>query len=221
MEENDEQQQPLILSPVNFFEFRLKVPYHKAKVLPSLTSKEGIAFKLPDLSFLSKEETFAAVGLGWNEEGLILRFEVDKPFEMAIYPEIDEGDSVEVFIDTRDVKTSGFATRFCHHFFFTAKEVDGKCGAEISRFRTDDSHPLSDHNDLVIKPKSSKDAYSIDAFIPSLCLFGYEPADFDRIGFTYRINRQGGLPQHFSVKSDEFRIDEQPSLWASCLLKKP
>lgn len=220
MDEHDENELPLHLAPINFFELKLKIPHCKAKVLPSLDSKEGVPYKLPDLSFLTGEDSFALAGLAWNEEGIVMRFEVDKPFEMAIYPEIQEGDSVEVFIDTRDVKTSGFATRFCHHFFFTAEEVEGKLGAEISRFRTDDSHPLSDHNDLIIKPKLLKNAYTIDAFIPSVSLFGYEPADFERIGFTYRINRQGGPPQQFSVKSEEFRIEEQPSLWASALLQK-
>lgn len=216
----DEDAEPkLILSPVNFFELKLGAQFHKAKTLPGMTLSGGKAYKLPDLSALTGDDQFADVGIAWNEEGLILRFEVYKPFEAALYPEIQEGDSVEVFIDTRDVKTAGFATRFCHHFFFVAEEVDGKFGAEISRFRTDDSHPLSDHNDLIVKPKLAKDSYTLDVFIPQICLFGYEPADFKRIGFTYRINRCGGDPQHFSLKTDEFRIEDQPALWASITLQ--
>lgn len=206
---DDEQEPELILAPINFVEVKFNVHFHKAK---SLDDK---LYKLPNTNWLTAEEHFAEVSLGWNEEGIAFRFEVNKPFEVALYPEIQEGDSVEVFIDTRDVKTAGFATRFCHHFFFTAGEVESKFGAEISRFRTDDSHPLCDHNDLIIKPKLSKNSYTIDAFIPRLCLFGYDPSEFKRIGFTYRINRFGGPAQHFSVKTDEFRIEDQPSLWAS------
>jgi len=211
-----ENEEELNLSPVNFVEIKLIGHYHKGKALPTLGR-----YKLPDLSALVGDESFADVGFAWNEEGLIFRFEVKIPFEVALYPDIQESDTVEVFIDTRDVKTSGFATKFCHHFYFSAEEVDGKMGAEISRFRTDDSHPLSDHNDLIIKSKISNSSYTIDAFIPAMSLFGYEPHDFKRIGFTYRINRRGDTPQEFSVKTEEFRIEEQPSLWASINLENP
>lgn len=57
-------------------------------------------------------------------------------------------------------------------------------------------------------------------FIPSQCLYGYDPKQFDRLGFTYRINRAGGQPQHFSVISQEYQIDQQPSLWGSIKLVK-
>lgn len=211
---------PLALAPINFFEIRFKAHYHRGKLLPSLTTKEGKQFLLPDLSFLNSDESFAAVGLGWNEEGILIRAEIDKPFETAFFPDAQEGDSFEAFIDTRDVKTSGFATKFCHHFVFMAEEVDGKLGAELSRFRQEDSHPLCDHNDLVVKAKKTKKAYSLDLFIPASCLFGYDTAQFNRIGFTYRINRRGGSPQHFTVRTEDYRIEDQPSLWASASLAR-
>lgn len=217
---DEEERLPLALAPINFFEIRVKAPYHGGKALSSLTAKEGKAFCLPDLSFLTSDESFGAVGLGWNEEGILIRAEIDKPFEAAFFPDVMEGDSLEIFIDTRDVKTSGFATRFCHHFVFLAEETDGKFGAEISRFRQEDSHPLCDHNDLIVKPKRTKNSYCLDIFIPASCLFGYDIAEFNRIGFTYRINRCGGLPQHFTVRSDDYRIEDQPSLWASVQLER-
>jgi hypothetical protein len=49
-------------------------------------------------------------------------------------------------------------------------------------------------------------------------LYGYDPKQFDRVGFTYRINRHGGNPQHFAVVSKDYQIDQQPSLWGSIKL---
>lgn len=220
MWKEEEEGLPLAIAPINFFEIRIKAPYHAGKALPALTTKEGKLFCLPDLAFLTSDDSIGAVGLGWNEEGILLRAEIDKPFEAAFYPDVMEGDSLEVFIDTRDVKTSGFATRFCHHFIFLAEETDGKLGAEVSRFRQEDSHPLCDHHDLIVKSKKTKTSYSLDIFIPASCLFGYDTAEFNRIGFTYRINRCGGLPQHFTVRSEDYRVEDQPSLWASVQLTR-
>jgi hypothetical protein len=55
-------------------------------------------------------------------------------------------------------------------------------------------------------------------FIPSQALYGYDVKQFDRLGFTYRINRTGGKPQHFSVNSQDYQIEQQPSLWSSISL---
>ena len=207
------------LSPSNFFEVHLEILNFKGKTLPSLTSKEGKKFLLPDPNLLTNEEVFARVGLAYNNDGILLRLESDKPVEKVFYPEFRDGDSFEVFIDTRDVKTSGFATRFCHHFFFLPELIDGRSGGEITRFRTEESHQIADHKELIVKAHTSSKNYILEVFIPAHCLHGYNPLEFDRIGFTYRINRPQDPPQHFAVLADEFKIEEQPSLWTSVTLK--
>ncbi|CDR32852.1 hypothetical protein [Criblamydia sequanensis] len=208
------------LSPANFFEVSYEVPFLSGKNLPSLTSKEGKKFTLPSPDFLTGEETFASIGLGYNLEGIALRVEVQKPVERVFYPEIREGDSFEVFIDTRDLKTTGYATRFCHHFFFLPELVDGRKAGEITRFRGEESHPIADHNELSLKIHTTKKNYTLEIFIPSHCLYGFDPVEFDRIGFTYRINRPQEASQHFTVLSDEFKVEDQPSLWSSLTLKQ-
>ena len=121
-------------------------------------------------------------------------------------------------IDTRDLKSAGFNTRFCHHFYFLAQAVEGQQAGEITHFRTEDRHPLCDSQALECQIKSSSKDYILQIFIPSQCLYGYDPKQFDRLGFTYRINRVGGHPQHFTVVSEEYQIDQQPSLWGSLRL---
>lgn len=168
---------------------------------------------LPDFSDLLSEDPFAQVSMGWEQTGLSFEIDVKQPFA--------EGDSVELFIDTRDLKTAGFITRFCHHFVILPKAMDGIIAQEITAFRTDDRHELCDGSAIEVKSEFQKRGYTLNIFIPAECLHGYDPSSFERLGFTYRINRFGGDPQHFAVSSDYFNIEKEPSLWSSMSLIKP
>ncbi len=206
------------LSPINFFQISADCLKLKGKVT-SLAKAKGNEYALPETSSLTNEENFASVFMGWNEEGIEVQVVVEKPVEHCHYPEITKGDSVEFFFDTRDVKTSGFNTRFCHHFYFLPEAVEGHMKGEITKFRTEDSHELCDSDDLTLRVNKSSKGYSLHIFIPKQCLHGYDPDQFQRLGFTYRINRSNDEPQHFSVVSSEYQIEQQPSLWSSLKLK--
>jgi len=82
----------------------------------------------------------------------------------------------------------------------------------------DDSHPLCNSSDLKISCKVHKQSYEICFFIQESALHGYDPSQFSRIGFAYRINRFKGKPQHFPISSERFELLDHPSLWASCPL---
>lgn len=208
------------ITPINFFQITADCHYlndFSLKSFPTLKSAKGKNL-IPDTSALCTEKSFANVAMGWHEEGLELIVAVQSPFKRVRYPEVDRGDSFEVFIDTRDVKTSGFNTRFCHHFFFLAEAIDGHQAGEITKFRTEDTHLLCDANDLKIKAQITSTGYTLNIFIPNHCLNGYDPAQFNRMGFSYRINRADGFPQHFSVVTEDYQIDQQPSLWATLRL---
>lgn len=209
------------ITPVNFFQISAEchqLPIQKGSSFPRLTKQNYRKYLLPDTSSLCAEEPFASVAIGWQPEGVELYVLVDHPFRKAVHPDVERGDSVEVFIDTRDVKTAGFNTRFCHHFFFLAEGVEGHFAGEITHFRTEDVHPLCDPNDLKVKTINQKGGYALHIFIPSHCLHGYDPEQFNRLGFSYRINRAEGFPQHFSVVTEDYQIDQQPSLWGSLKL---
>jgi len=203
------------LTPVNFFQLNADCHYiDSAKNQKIQTEK----YLLPNTSSLCAEESFAEIFMGWNEEGLEICVKIGVPFQSVRYPAIELGDSIELFIDTRDVKTTGFNTRFCHHFFFLPEGVDGHFAGEITHFRTEDTHPLCDANELKIKSLIKRTSYTTNIFIPIHCLYGYDPTQFNRLGFSYRINRAGGFPQHFSVVGEDFPLEQQPSLWASLKL---
>ena len=202
------------LAPVTFF--GLSVDCHQQKK-PGLEAL-GRKYLLPDTSELCGEDSFADVALAWSQEGLSAHVKIQQSFQECYFPLVEEGDSVEFFIDTRDIKTSGYNTRFCHHFFFLPKEDEGHIAGEKTHFRTDNRHDLCNPALLQVKAAFKKNSYTLQIYIPSECLHGYDPAQFDRLGFSYRINRYRGDSQHFSVLSEEYQMEQQPSLWSSVSL---
>ncbi len=175
---------------------------------------------LPDLSDLLIEETFADVYVGWSNEGLLFQVDVHKPFVDAFYPDVRRGDSVELFIDTRDLKTAGFPTRFCHHFVFLPKPVDEIQAAEMTRLRPDEMRDLATESLLKVDVDFKRRGYFMQIFLPSEALYGYDPKAFEKLGFAFRINRPSGEPMHFPLCSDHFEIAMHPRLWSSLTIGK-
>lgn len=202
------------LHPISFFGLSCNcLPLKDKDKAPSLTTHV-----LPNTGNLCHEFSFAKVAIGWHDEGLGFQILVNQAYTKSFFPEVQKGDSIELFIDTRDLKSAGFNTRFCHHFYFLPQVVDDHLAGEITHFRTEDSHPLCDPSLLFCQTKLASNNYTMKIFIPKECLHGYDQSQFDRLGFTYRINRVSGESQHFSVVSKEFPIDQQPSLWSSIKL---
>lgn len=216
MNYNSDDLNPIFLTPINFFGF--EVDCHK--VPKKGCQKLGSHYLLPDTSQLCQEMSFADVALGWHSEGLACEVKVRAPVESVLFPSSHLGDSVEIFIDTRDMKSAGFNTRFCHHFCFLPQAVDGIAAREITHFRTEDAHELCDPALLEVQTQVKKNSYEMLLFIPKDCLHGYDADQFQRLGFTYRINRYQKQAQHFTVLSSEYQIDQMPSLWGSLVLKK-
>lgn len=211
------EQEGFSLSPSNFFQIHGTCRQLKGR-FPQLAKVKGDEYLLSDTSSLTSEKTFATLYMGWSVQGIELLVLVEVPVTEIDDQDIVARDSVELFFDTRDIKTSGFNTKFCHHFYFLPEPLNGLSAGEITKFRTEDKHDLCDFQDLIVKSKISSSGYALEIFIPAQCLHGYEPAQFDRLGFTYRINRAHGEPQHFSVTSNEYQIEQQPSLWSSLKL---
>ncbi len=184
------------------------------------TLKPDKAFLLPSTSDLLAEEGFADVYAGWNVNHFSVYFSVRVPFQKGGEGDFRREDSIELFIDTRDLKTKGVVSKFCHHFIFFPVQVQNFYGREMTRFRNEDMHPLCHPEDLQVTPHLTETGYTLAIEIPAGCLHGYDPLSFSRIGFTYRINRTGGKAQHFSVSSEEYVIEQHPSTWGTLTLKK-
>jgi len=200
--------------PVEFF--TLTATLHYTKQAPTLRTLRR--FLLSDTSDLLGDEKFADVALAWNEEGIHAALFVQKPIERVEFPNFDKGDALELFFDTRNLKTAYCATRFCHHFLFFPEGE--KPAREITHFRTEDTHPLCDPSELILETKQERKAYSMQIFIPASCLHGFDPKSGNSLGFTYCIHRPAAPPQHFSVSSQHFSIDQSPRLWATLVLEE-
>lgn len=206
----------LPLAPINFFEIGVSV----FKLPPTQWKEEIIKKKthLPDTSWLLGEKNSLDLHVGWSEEGIYFFAHIHGRFDQPHFPDLTEGDSLELFIDTRDRKTAAFNTKFCHHFYFLPQAVDGHMKGEITRFRTEDAHPLADADDIHLEAFASSQEGKLKIFLPANTLVGWNPTEFDRFGFTYRLNRRWQDAIHFSAKSNEYALEQEPSLWASCKL---
>jgi hypothetical protein len=207
------------ITPVNFFQIQTEC-YYLESDFSKLSGSKLKKYLLPNTSALCYETPFAEVGIGWNPKGIEVSAAMSQPFVRSNFPNIIQGDSLELFFDTRDVKTAGFNTRFCHHFYFLPTEIEGHSKGEITKFRTEDNHELCDAADLKLIPVLKKMSYTLQIFIPAHCFFGYDPEQFDRLGFAYRINRSSGRSQHFCVVSEDFQLEQQSSLWSTLKLVK-
>jgi len=191
------------LCPVQFFGI-------SADCLFASKFKKDKQFLLPDTSKLLGEEPFAEVYSAWNLEKLL--------FLVSVNGEATDDSSVELFIDTRDLKSKGAISKFCHHFLFHPVESQGFYGREITRFRGEDTHRLCHPEDLVVHSTAKKNTYALEIEIPASCLTGFDPMNFSRLGFTYRINRGGAPSQHFAVSSEEYAIEQHPATWGTLKL---
>jgi hypothetical protein len=201
------------LCPVQFFGISVDCLF-----LGKGSLKVDKQYLLSSTSDLLDEEVFADLYAAWNFEKMFFLIDVHVPFQTLGEGDLRKGDSVELFIDTRDLKSKGTISRFCHHFVFYPAEMQGFYGREATRFRNEDVHRLCHPEDLNVIPKIKSKSYSLEIEIPAHCLTGFDPMSFPRLGFTYRINRSNGTPQHFAVSSEEFVIEQHPATWGTLKL---
>lgn len=202
------------LSPVQFFGITSDCYAIRGKLK---ASKEHL---LPSTADLLGETSFADVYVGWNVDKIAVYCSVNIPFQKIGEGDFRKGDSVELFFDTRDMKTKGAISKFCHHFVFFPALAQNFYGREVTRFREGDMHRLCHPEDLHVVPHIEEDSYALSIEIPSHCLHGYDPLSFSRLGFTYRINRAGGPAQHFAVSSEEYTIEQHPATWGTLKLQR-
>jgi hypothetical protein len=199
------------LFPETFFASSVKG--YKAEQLP--TGRGRKKFLLPDVSLILGEEKFADLYFHWHEGGIGIFCEAHIAFTDCLYPRFQEGDCLEVFIDTRDLKDVGVVHRFCHHFLFLPVEVQGVRALEITHFRGEDKHPLADPSLFIVEANFEKKNYQLSIFIPKEALFGYDPTTLSKMGFAYRLRRGKGDAQHFPTSF----IERFPSLWSTIMLE--
>ncbi len=162
---------------------------------------------------------FAEVFIGYNETALVFDIEVQTSKISVSYPDIEKADSIELFIDTRDNKLTKTTHRFCHHFFFLPESFEGHTHGEITRFRTDDTHPLCVASDIEYSVTKKKNGYTAHIVLPAHVLVGYQPNEHKKIGFCYRINTALHEKQTFGLPLSISSIIGVSYLWPTLCLE--
>ncbi|MBT4098354.1 MAG: hypothetical protein HOM68_21470 [Gemmatimonadetes bacterium] len=177
---------------------------------------------VPDLVGLTATEPYGAVSMTWGDEGLWLAVEVKTKTTFKVDPKnFWQADCFEVWIDTRDVKDTHRANRYCHHFFFlpggSGRDGKGPIGRQTTIDRAREQSPPCPEDTIKVGLRRLKRSYSMEIFLPAEGLNGYRPREFDRIGFNYVLHDVDHGAQSWSIgRTPPF--DADPSRWGTALL---
>lgn len=166
------------------------------------------------VSELLAEDPFYSLGICWSLSGIKLFFRMETKFSGSFFPEVEKGDGVEVFIDTRSIATTSGLHKYCHHFVFLPKEVDGIVAAEVTRFKGDDKHDPALCENFSVNSVIKGSRIDMEITIPEISLFGYNPLEVPKMAFACRVHRSNGEAGHFPLSEVDFKLRTSPALWA-------
>lgn len=161
----------------------------------------------------------------WSKEGLFFTAVVAQKKEQRFWThsELRDADCVRLCLDTRDVKDIHRGNKFCHKLLFyplvgESEDVAKPLAqwAPINRAKASPSAVDVAEFRMAVEPK--KNGYAFSAFIPANTLTGFEPEDFNRLGFHYVV-RDSQFGAFVLQHADPAPCEEDPSLWVSLVLQ--
>ena len=182
-------------------------------------------YTLPALGELEGQKTIADVRAAWSESGLgfSVRLEGKRHPNWCRETKLEDSDSLQVWIDTRDTHNIHRASRFCHHLVFLPSggghRLDEPVAEQLIVNRARENAKPIRPGVMKVRGEKRVDGYILEAFIPGDALTGYEPADHPRLGFFYSVADREIGPQHL-IDGSEFPFAEDPSVWATLELVK-
>jgi len=159
--------------------------------------------------------------VAWSPRGLVVTTVVAGRRRVArrAPTESDAPDVLRLCLDTRDVKETRRAGKFCHKFLFcpfVGKTDDAErpraIWAPINRAKESPS-PV-DVGEFRLASERRVDGFAFSAVIPASTLTGFDPTDFRRLGlhFSQRDEERGAFDLQLG---EPFPIEDDPSLWTS------
>lgn len=159
--------------------------------------------------------------VAWSPRGLVVTTVVAGRRRVArrAPTESDAPDVLRLCLDTRDVKETRRAGKFCHKFLFcpfVGKTDDAESPraiwAPINRAKESPS-PV-DVGEFRLASERRVDGFALSAAIPASTLTGFDPTDFRRLGlhFSQRDEERGAFDLQLG---EPFPIEDDPSLWTS------
>jgi hypothetical protein len=201
--------------------FRYSVPCRHQQPLWTARGVElSEGHRLPDFGQLESRPSPAEMRLAWSHDGLALEVRVAGK-RLPVWcrdNRLEDSDSLQVWIDTRDTHNIHRASKFCHRFIFLpaggGRQYTEPVADQLLIDRARENARPVRPGQLQIRASVRADGYHLAAFLPAAALTGYQPDDHPRLGFTYRLFDREFGEQTFSASS-EFPFASDPSLWAT------
>ena len=203
-----------------FFNFAFPCPYRSQPPAPDGDMSDwDDGCRIPDLMALDVGSSFADLWMAWNEDGLRLALDVKGNLSPEVLPRQPlAGDSLQVWLDTRDVRDAHRASRYCHHFCFApggGGRSRRKPLARQFRIRRARSHGrICDPALLGVASRISKSGYRMEVHIPADAMTGFDPEENTRLGFTY-VLKDHALGRQFWTADEPLPVAYDPSLWGT------
>jgi len=209
------------LPTTSLFDFACRLGYRSEP--PKLSgdlSDWGSEYLLPHLSSLDGEPRFADVYGAWNEDWLAFAVCVTGKRRIQVDPrQFWAKDSVEIWLDTRDVRTAHRLSRYCHQFYFLPKGGGRGGAAPVGRQAASTPAPQADPDEIRVASTTARDGYIIEAIIGASALSGFDVGECNRLGFNYHIN-DTELGTQYWLWGKRFPLHADPSLWGTLELVK-
>ncbi|MDA0747957.1 MAG: hypothetical protein O2954_15660 [bacterium] len=200
-----------------FFEFACACLYREnAPKIDGKLSDWDERYLLTDLGVLDGREPFANVYAGWNDGGVYLAVDVLRAVEMETDVKRPlRGDGLQVWVDTRDVRTAHRASRYCHHFYFLpAKGSRKPVGGQVRIRRARSQGKPCDPSHLEVACSTTRSGYRMEMKLPAEVLTGFDPEENTRLGFTYLL-RDRKLGRQYWTADEPLPVSYDPSLWGT------
>lgn len=204
----------------SFFDFAFGCPFREDPPKIDGNLRDWIPDeKLPALMCVEEDDSYADLFVSWDDSGLYFGLDIPRKTTYKIKPkEPNRGDCLELLIDTRDLKNSHRANRYCHRFYFLpgGRGSDGKqpIGRHIHIDNAREQSPPCPEDDIIVGLRRLKRSCQMEIRIPATGLNGYQPREYRRIGFNYLLyDAEKGL-QSWTNDGDDDRSGD-PSTWGT------
>ena len=211
-------------SPVprsSLFNFEIEVHRLEALTVDGTLNGWSEGHRLPAVG-LEESETYAEAWAGWSPEGLWFAVRVPRSKAPRVIPKRPEqGDCVELYVDTRDVRSAHRAGRYCHKFVLAP--VGGPGRGTRPFFEHQPIHralmdpPMGPAEMVDVASSVVADQYVIELHLPAAALSGFDVEISRRLGLAYIVHDIEHEPQNWPHP----RVLPQgtdPSLWATIVL---
>lgn len=210
----------------NRFLFKFEFPLYRCARAPRIDGRAedwDARFLLPPLYEMDGEKPVGAVYAAWDEAGLYVACRVEGKREQ---PQCEparfwKSDGLRLMTDMRDTRTIHRATRFCQQFYLMpaggGPERDAPVAGSAAIHRATENAPAVPAGTITISARVGDAGYSLTAHLPAKALYGFDPAEHQRIGLFYMLE-DSELGQQSLTVGDDLNWWVDPSTWPTAVL---